>query len=284
MTAKIRVTRSSIPRRCKATYAVPIAKCNKPVKKKYSFGNTYFNQPLPRAERSSIPINERYFQHANKYGLACNNVVKVVGTHFTGPGKQGDFEWMLQNDLKEQFVFMINDNKECHELQQPNHPDKESLHHGGGNASVRTYKHFKAGHITSCRTDLFHGLHGEEEYIEYVEPENLVPVAGGYNAQSDWKTLNRTSNGGWHTAFKYIHETSGEVVAYIKHIIDAKTMVDLAMERIVKHFVNDRTKTTLFFAYDPNTDLLGLGIFKYRLARTIPLFATSPRDFVRYRR
>lgn len=58
--------------------------------------------------------------------------MKIIGTRFTGKNKYGDFEWMCNQELYSDSLFIFNDNEEYH----------ETCKQGLGNAVIRKYNKY----------------------------------------------------------------------------------------------------------------------------------------------
>ena len=58
--------------------------------------------------------------------------IELIGVQFSGPGKHGDFSWMIQQDKYKNALFIYNENEEQFK--------NKSCSKGSGNAGVRPYR------------------------------------------------------------------------------------------------------------------------------------------------
>jgi hypothetical protein len=69
--------------------------------------------------------------------------MKVVGSIFSGGGKDGDFAWMITQDHYQDALFVFNDNEAQYKAhrEQPAKPAGSGCIPGGGNAVIRPYQY-----------------------------------------------------------------------------------------------------------------------------------------------
>ncbi len=174
------------------------------------------------------------------------------GTIYQGNGNFGDFEFMIKNGYTNGCVYLVNDNLVMFERCQTLHPENKDIEPGGGNARIRSLKHYSNNLIVSVPTNLRDAFHVFHEYVDKTRYE------------TEYKCL------------RYVHEQVilCETMTYvcIRHVIPTCKMIDVAFERIVNFFIANPSKNLLYYSRDPERDILGLGIFS----------AVTPEDVVLY--
>jgi len=68
--------------------------------------------------------------------------MKVIGSIFSGGGKDGDFAWMIAQDHYRDALFIFNDNEAQYKAhrEQPADPAGAGCAPGAGNAVIRSYQ------------------------------------------------------------------------------------------------------------------------------------------------
>ena len=66
--------------------------------------------------------------------------IKILPSVFNGGGKDGDFDWMIQQDQYKKTFFIFNDNVTQFEIHQRDPEDSTGCATGGGNAIIRPYQ------------------------------------------------------------------------------------------------------------------------------------------------
>ena len=66
--------------------------------------------------------------------------LKIIPSVYSGGGKEGDFEWMIQQKKYAKSFFIFNDNVSQFEARRDNPNDQNGCSIGGGNAVIRPYQ------------------------------------------------------------------------------------------------------------------------------------------------
>jgi hypothetical protein len=66
--------------------------------------------------------------------------VNVIGLVFSGPGREGDFRWMIERSEYEDALFVFNDNEEQFMAFRADPHSPSGCSAGGGNAAIRPWR------------------------------------------------------------------------------------------------------------------------------------------------
>lgn len=66
--------------------------------------------------------------------------VKVTGSVFAGPGRDGDFKWMIEQSEYDDALFVFNDNEEQFMAFRTDPRSPSGCSAGGGNAAIRPWQ------------------------------------------------------------------------------------------------------------------------------------------------
>jgi hypothetical protein len=90
--------------------------------------------------------------------------VNVIGSQFAGPGRSGDFAWMIEQDAYADALFVFNDNEEQFRAYEQDRAGGAGCSRGGGNAVIRPYRCAEPPRAAGVPT----GAHGRG-YAELTE-------------------------------------------------------------------------------------------------------------------